>query len=130
MRQPFPPPVGPIDDIRETDGIAPWALSNDEEEEYDDYDYEDNDETGWEPPVFGWAPVPVDIDALLSGLQNVSDGDDDFEQDESSVEAEDDDGGDIITASEGVPFPWGSGGGHPEPPDDQQEGGGYDDDVD
>ena len=140
MRQPFPPPVAPVDDIRETDGIAPWAfdennlqatagrapwlLGNDEEEEYDDYDYEENDDTGWEPPVFGWAPVPVDIDALLSGLQSVSDGDD-----ESSVEAEDGETGDIITASEGVPFPWGGGGGHHEPPDDRQQDGG-DEDID
>lgn len=121
MRQPFPPPVGPLDDIRDTDGIAPWALSNEEEEEYDDYDYEDNDEIGWEPPVFGWAPVPVDIDALLSGLQSVSDAEDDLEQYESSIEADDDETGDIITASEGVPFPWGGGGGRREPPDDGQE---------
>lgn len=127
MRQPFPPPVGPVDDIRETDGIAPWALSNDEEEEYDNYDYEDDEETGWQPPVFGWAPVPVDIDALLSGLQNLSDAGDDFEQYESSVEAEDEETGDIITASEGVPFPWGGGGGDHEPPGDRQEEDGYED---
>jgi hypothetical protein len=128
LRQPFPPPVGPVDDIRETDGIAPWALSNNEEEEYDDYGYEDNDEAGWEPPVFGWAPVPVDIDALLSGLQSVSDGEDDFDEDELSIEAEDEETGGIITASEGVPFPWGGGGGgQHEPPNERHEDGGHDD---
>ena len=143
MRQPFPPPLAPVEDIRETDGIAPWAfdennlqatagrapwvLGNDEEEEYDEYDYEDNDDTGWEPPVFGWAPVPVDIDALLNGLRNISDDDDDVGRDESTVEGEDDEVGDIITASEGVPFPWGDGEGDSELSDDVRQAGGHDD---
>lgn len=147
MRQPIPPPLPPVEDIRDTDGIAPWAFdennlqatagrapwvlgSNEEEEEYDEYDYEDDD-TGWEPPVFGWAPVPVDIDALLSGLQGVSDDDGDVGRDGSSVEGDGDEAGGIITASEGVPFPWGGGGGDSggdsEPPDDQHQDGGYDD---
>lgn len=143
MRQPFPPPLAPVEDIRETDGIAPWAfdennlqatagrapwvLGNEEEEEYDEYDYEDDDDTGWEPPAFGWAPVPVDIDALLSGLRSLSDDDDDVGRDGSTIGEEDDEVGDIITASEGVPFPWGGGGGDSESPDDGRQDGGHDD---
>lgn len=144
MRQPIPPPMPPVEDIRDTDGIAPWAFdennlqatagrapwvlgNNEENEEYDEYDYEDDD-TGWEPPVFGWAPVPVDIDALLSGLRSVSDDGDDVGRDGSSVGGDDDEAGGIITASEGVPFPWGGGGGDSggdsEPPDDQHQDGG------
>lgn len=145
MRQPFPPPLPPAEDIRDTDGIAPWAFDennlqatagrapwvlgrDDEEEEYDEYDYEDDDDTGWEPPVFGWAPVPVDIDALLSGLRSVSDDGDDDEtgRDDTTVEGENDETGGIIAASEGVPFPWG-GGGDPEPPDNQRQDTGQDD---
>lgn len=146
MRQPFPTPLAPVDDIRDTDGIAPWAFdennlqatagrapwvlgNNEEDEEYDEYDYEEDEGTGWEPPVFGWAPVPVDIDALLSGLRSISDDGGDVEEDDSTVEGEDDGAGGIITASEGVPFPWGGGvgGGDREPPDDQRQDGDHDD---
>lgn len=151
MRQPFPPPLPPVDDIRETDGIAPWAFdennlqatagrapwvlgNNEDEEEYDEYDYEDDEDTGWEPPVFGWAPVPRDVEApidimalLRSGLRGVSDDDDDVGRDDSTVEGGDDEAGGIITASEGVPFPWGGGEGGDDPPDDPREDGSYED---
>lgn len=145
MRQPFPPPLPPGDDIRDTDGIAPWAFdennlqatagrapwvlgNNEDEEEYDEYDYEDDEGTGWQPPVFGWAPVPVDIDALLSGLRNVSDDEDDAGRDDSTVYGEDHETRDVITASEGVPFPWGGGGrGGDEPPGDPREDGDHED---
>lgn len=135
MRQPFPPrPMPPVDQARETDDIAPWALDDDDEMQVgdarapwalanndgdNDDDYEDNGDIGWAPPVYGWAPVPVDLDAIFDGLQ--SDYDDDVGLDESIGEDEDREIGDIITASEGVPFPWGGGGRETGEPDDSRQ---------